>query len=68
MSKVTVSNTVSVSVLFVSVAIALELSVYEEVEPYTDMQPVLICGVLANQITALLAESYPKLFHLCQPG
>ena len=50
------------------VSIALELSVYEEVEPYTDMQPVLICGVLANQITALLAESYPKLFHLYQPG
>ena len=49
-------------------SVAVEGAVYEEVEPYTGMQPVLICGVLANQITALLAEGYPKLFHLCQSG
>ena len=52
----------------VIVIVALELPVYEEVEPYTGMQPVLICGVLAHQITSLLAEGYPKLFHMCQSG
>uniref|UniRef100_A0A1X7SGD2 Uncharacterized protein n=1 Tax=Amphimedon queenslandica TaxID=400682 RepID=A0A1X7SGD2_AMPQE len=45
----------------------LDIALYEEVEAYTGTRPVLICGVLASQITNLLVESYPKLFHYCHP-
>ena len=48
--------------------LALDIALYEEVEAYTGTRPVLVCGVLANQITNLLVESYPKLFHYCHPG
>ena len=48
--------------------LVVDIVLFEEVEAFTGVRPVLICGVLANQITNLLVESYPKLFHYYHPG
>lgn len=45
---------------------ALDCSIYEEVEAFNGTRPVIICGVLAEQITTILAESYPKMFYHCR--
>ena len=46
----------------------IDIAIYEEVEPYTGVRPVLICGVLADHIAEVLAETYPKIFYLCPAG
>lgn len=69
MNKETVSlYKLRLDLLLVVFCPALDIALYEEVEAYTGTRPVLICGVLASQITNLLVESYPKLFHYCHPG
>ena len=49
-------------------SLALDIALYEEVEAFTGVRPVVVCGVLASQIATLLVESYPKLFHYYHPG
>jgi hypothetical protein len=44
---------------------SLDIPIYEEVEAYTGMRPVLIFGALADQVVASLIESYPNLFYCC---
>ena len=46
----------------------VDIAIYEEVEAYTGVRPVLICGVLADHIAEVLAETYPKIFYLCPAG
>ncbi len=47
---------------------ASDISVYEEVEPFTGARPVIICGVLANRIADSLTESYPGMYYQCKNG
>lgn len=47
---------------------ALDIDMYEEVEAFTGVRPVLIAGVLCKRIVSMLTESYPQLFHYCPPG
>jgi chromosome segregation ATPase len=44
---------------------SLDIPIYEEVEAYTGMRPVLIFGALADQVVASLLESYPTMFYRC---
>lgn len=44
------------------------MSIYEEVEAYTGMRPVLVFGALADKVVAALLESYPNLFYYCNTG
>ena len=46
----------------------LDIPIYEEVEAYTGMRPVLIFGALADQVVASLLESYPTMFYRCNTG
>ena len=46
----------------------VDIAIYEEVGAYTGVRPVLICGVLADQIVEVLVETYPKIFYLCPAG
>ena len=54
--------------LFFFWIVASDISVYEEVEPFNGVRPVIVCGVLANQITDSLVESYPKMFYQSKSG
>lgn len=47
---------------------ALDLALYEEVEAFNGMRPVLVFGALADHITSALLESYPNLFYRCDTG
>ena len=62
------SNCPEMSFLYFFSISACDLSVYEEVEPFTGIRPVIVCGVLANQICGSLAESYPTIFYECKSG
>ena len=46
----------------------LDFALYEEVEAYTGQRPVVIFGVLADQVVNSLLESFPKLFYQCPTG
>lgn len=46
----------------------LDVAIYEEVEAYTGMRPVLVFGALADKVVASLLESYPNLFYYCNTG
>ena len=46
----------------------LDIPIYEEVEAYTGMRPVLIFGALADKVVASLLESYPNMFYICNTG
>ena len=48
--------------------VGVDIAIYEEVEAYPGVRPVLICGVLADHISEVLAETYPKIFYLCPAG
>ncbi len=48
--------------------LASDISVYEEVEPFNGVRPVIVCGVLANRITDSLTEGYPNMFYPCTNG
>lgn len=47
---------------------AIDVPLYEEVEPFNQLRPVLIYGALADQVVAHLLESYPNLFYQCMFG
>ena len=49
-----------------SVHIGLDIPIYEEVEAYTGMRPVLVFGALSDQVVASLMESYPHMFYCCR--
>ena len=53
------------SLLF-SRALALDFELYEEVEPYTGLRPVVILGALADQVMTALLENLPNMFYQCE--
>ena len=48
--------------------VGLDIPIYEEVEAYTGMRPVLVFGALADQVVSSLMESYPHIFYSCRTG
>ena len=46
----------------------LDIPIYEEVEAYTGMRPVLVFGALSDQVVASLLESYDNMFYSCNTG
>jgi len=46
--------------------IVLDFELYEEVEPYTGLRPVVILGALADQVMTALLENLPSMFYQCE--
>jgi len=50
------------------ICVALDFALYEEVEPYTGLRPVVILGALADQVVTALLENLPNMFYQCEKG